>query len=248
MSRIVPWAALPVVALLGLAAGCGGDDDAEPTAPGTVAVGGVLDAFPITDAPATTAAVAETTDRPMATAPTTTTEPPRTTFAEALADLVDDAPAAPAPTDRVTDDTGRLSLAVPTEWADRSTTSGTLTDGSVTPYVAASPDLREFLDGYDAPGLTVVVLPDPAESADALDSYRFGEDCAAGDAAPYVGGRMAGEYVVWRDCGGTGTDIVTVVAEPDGGVGTVLVLAQIREPGDLVALDTALDSMTVRRR
>ena len=50
---------------------------------------------------------------------------------------------------------------------------------------------------------------------------------------------MTGEYEVWRDCGGTGTDIVTVVAEPPAGE-TVLLLAQVREHADLAALDTAL--------
>ena len=51
---------------------------------------------------------------------------------------------------------------------------------------------------------------------------------------------------VYRDCGGTDTDIVTVVGEPAGNGGTVLLLAQVREHADLVAVDTALDSMVVR--
>ena len=246
-------AALLLASLLG---GCGDDDDGgdiEPTAPATIAVGGVLEAFPdppatepTEPAPATTDRVERATTTTSSSTTSTTVAPPLTSFAADLTDLVAGTPAGIAgPSDRLVDDTGRLSLDVPVAWAERDTAAGPLADGAVAPHAAASPDLRRFLDGYDAPGLTVVVLPGAGELADELDQYRFDDDCQPSAAVPYVGSDTEGEYRVWRDCGGTGTDIVTVVA--DAGAETVLVLAQIREHADLVALDTALDTLTVRR-
>ncbi len=99
-----------------------------------------------------------------------------------------------------------------------------------------------FLDGYDAAGLTVVVVPGTGDTA-ALDAYRFDDECTLAGEQPYAGLALTGLYRVWEDCGGTPTDIVTVVA----GVGeeTVLLLAQVRQPADLTALDTALDTLTL---
>jgi hypothetical protein len=244
--RIVTAVAALCLALVG----CGGDGEGGgATAPATVAVGGVLGAFPHT------VPVTEPTTRPSrpsrptttstsTSSTTSTTVPARTVFAVALADLVDGAlPGEPIVTDRLVDDSGRLSLDVPTEWAERDTSIGPLGNGEGAPHVAASPDLRRFLDGYDAAGLTVVVLPDTRDLAAALDSYRFDDDCAPSGDGDYGGESMTGEYRVWRDCGGTGTDIVTVVV--DAGREAVLLLAQVRGPADLAALDTALATLSV---
>lgn len=241
MSRIV--VALAALLLVG----CGGDGtDGAATVPATIAVGGVLDAFPATDPPATTTGTTATTTTSPAPEPTDSVAPARTVFAATLADLVDGPPGAPRETDNLIDDSGRLSLDVPTDWDERDTSTGMLDGGAGAPHVAASPDLRRFLDGYDAAGLTVVVLPGADDLADALDSYRFDDDCTPSGEEPYVGAEMTGEYRVWGDCGGTGTDIVTVVA--DAGSETVLLLAQVREHADLAALDTALDTLAVGPR
>jgi hypothetical protein len=44
---------------------------------------------------------------------------------------------------------------------------------------------------------------------------------------------------VWNDCGGTTTDIVTLVANDAAGPYTVVMLAQILTEADLGALDRA---------
>ncbi|MBC8091822.1 MAG: hypothetical protein H7Y15_07780, partial [Pseudonocardia sp.] len=41
--------------------------------------------------------------------------------------------------ERVVDDTGRLSMDVPTDWSERSSSTGRLPDGAAAPYLAASP-------------------------------------------------------------------------------------------------------------
>jgi hypothetical protein len=262
MSRILPRGALPALVLVSLAAGCAGGDDGTATAPaGTVAIDGVVEPSPTTAAttpattdPPTTVRRTTTTSSTSSTSSTstttsTTTPPMPTSLALELAEIAAPGDGAESPVfEQVADDTGRLSMDVPADWSERSTSTGRLPDGAAAPYVAAAPDMAAFLDGYDAPGMTVVVLPGDDDLDAALDSYRFDDDCTAGDVRPYDGARMSGELRVYRDCGGTDTDIVTVVGEPAGNAGTVLLLAQIREHADLVAVDAALQSMVVRRR
>ncbi|MET0324020.1 MAG: hypothetical protein ABW219_02270, partial [Ilumatobacteraceae bacterium] len=262
MSRILPRGALTALLLVSVAAGCAdGDDGATASSTGTVAVDGVLEtsattAVPTTDPPETTDPVTTvrrtttTSSSSSTSSSTTTTVAPRpTSLALELIDLAPpDGGGGWLMFDRMVDDTGRLSMDVPVEWSERSTSTGRLADGSAAPYLAASPDMEGFLDGYDAPGLTVVVLPGEDDLEAALDSYRFEEDCRADGVRPYVGARMSGELRIYRDCGGTDTDIITVVGDPAGNSGTVLLLAQIRDHRDLVAVDAVLESMVVRRR
>jgi len=261
MRRILPRGATTALLLVFLAAGCADGDGGTVAAPvGTVAIGGVVEPSPTTAAtvPATpdpppTTVRRTTTSSSSSTSSTSsttssTTPPMPTSLALELADIAAPGGGASHVFQRVADDTGRLSMDVPVDWAERSTNTGRLPDGAAAPYVAASPDMARFLDGYDAAGMTVVVLPGDDDLDAALDSYRFDDDCTAGDVRAYDGERMSGELRVYRDCGGTDTDIVTVVGEPAGNAGTVLLLAQVREHTDLLAVDAALQSMVVRRR
>jgi hypothetical protein len=253
---LVVFATLPLVPML--LAGCdGGADDIAPT--GTVAVGSlpgrlVTDTTVPETSPSTTtrrtrptepdeAATTDPTTPPTAD-PTTappTTEPPGTALAVDLAGLVPDPGAPPPPSSVVTDDTGRLQMVLPDAWGDRRTMPSTLADGTPSPSLSASADMTSFLDGYDEAGLTAVVVA--AEPDAALDAYAFGEDCAGDGRTAYDNGRWAGEYEVWRDCGGTDADIVTVAIRQGRAPSTVLVLAQITEGADLAALDVALGSL-----
>ncbi len=139
------------------------------------------------------------------------------------------------PTELLRDGTGQVRLRVPREWGERSTVGN-----GEAPYLAASPDLQEFLDGYDAPGLTVVVLPTPERPADALAAYEFGE-CTDGGRRRYESGDTSGVYQLWQDCAGTGTDIVTVTI-PSGDE-TAVLLAQLVAPADVAALDEAFRTL-----
>ncbi|MET0144803.1 MAG: hypothetical protein ABW328_08475 [Ilumatobacteraceae bacterium] len=257
MSRNLPPAVAVAFALaVGTVAGCstaggsGASDASGSATVATVAVGGVLEAFPTTAVPSTSERATSTSSTSTtSTTSTTTTVPPPVRLRDTLASLVDGVVVADAPpVQRLVDDTGRLAMDVPEAWADRSTSTGRTAEGAPAPYLAASPDMREFLDGYDVPGITAVALSADDDVQAVLDSYQFGDDCRSGSSRPYEGAAMTGEWRVFRDCGGTANDIVTVVVEPDGASGTVLVLAQIVGPEDLAAMEVALDSMTVLRR
>ncbi len=207
-----------------LLAGCSGDGTASSSnEAGTVAVG---------DLPGTLPAPSTTTTTSTTLAATTTTEPPPTVLATSLAALFDGATAPAPPMEPIADDTGRLHLLVPVEWTDRRTA----------PSIAASTDLVGFLDGYDAPGTTAVVVDE--SPAEALQAYEFGADCEPLEPGDYESEQLVGEYRAWRRCGGTGTAIVAVAAETDDG-DTVVVLSQLLGPADLAALDLTLGSVAV---
>ena len=219
------------------AAGC---DGSSSTTTSTVAVGPLPSELPGATTPAsTTADSAPATAPPRTTGPATTAGP-ATVFADRLADLVRDGPAAAPPSDTVTDDTGRLRMAVPRRWSDRRTTPSPLREGEDAPYIAAAPDQARFFDGYGEPGMTAVVVD--SSPHEALGAYRF-DDCNVDGPSRYTSARLAGEYEVWRDCDETGSAIVTVAVRQGRTPGTVLLLAQITEPVDLAALDHALATL-----
>jgi hypothetical protein len=238
MRRILP---LLVVAACPLAAaGC----DRGPSATSsTVAVDTLSGTLSGTSAPASSTTAPDTpapdTTMPDTSGPPTTAGPP-IVLADELADLVEGRPAVAPQSDTIVDDTGRLRLAVPRSWSDRRTTPSPLREGEEAPYIAAALDQTRFFDGYGEPGLTAVVVDSPPD--DALDAYRF-DDCTPEGRHQYRGPRLAGEYEVWRDCGETGSAIVTVAVRQGRTPGTVLLLAQIVEPADLAALDHALATL-----
>jgi hypothetical protein len=237
MRRILP---LLVVAAL---TGC--DHGSSGTASSTIALGPLPSTLPEESAPSSTTDEGTAPDTTASgttgsTAATTASAPP-TVFADVLADLVGGRATA-APSDTVVDDTGRLRLAVPRSWSDRRTAPSPLREGEEAPYVAAAPDQTRFFDGYGEPGLTAVVVDRPPEEA--LGAYRF-DDCANEGRHPFTGTRLAGEYEVWRDCGETGSAIVTVAVRQGRTPGTALLLAQVVEPADLAALDHALATLRV---
>ncbi len=240
MRRFPPLAAAAAVSLALLAA-CGGGGEAAGDVPGgTVAVGRLPGTLSTEPASSTTSA----TTAPASTA-TTSTVAPETSFVSVLGDVAGGVPPVASPTELVVDDTGRLRMAVPVGWADRDTRPSTLAGGSRAPYLAAARDLTRFLDGYDAPGMTAVVVA--TAPAAALDGYDFGADCVAAGRSTYHTERLAGVYEVWRNCAGTGASIITAAVRPVQAAveRTVLVLAQVIEPADIAALDVALDSLQV---
>jgi hypothetical protein len=241
MRRMTPLAVLAVVLVL---AGCSDDPAASPATPATVLVGGLPESLPssATSVP-DTAPEPDETSLP-STAPTAppTTAPARTSFAAELGQLGGDGE--PAPSRIVTDDTRRLRLAVPSTWAEQRTAPATDGDGAEVPSLSVAPNMTGFLDGYTTPGLTALVVTD--DPGDALDTYEFHEDCVGGGREPFRGEDLAGTYEVWRECGGTGSDIVTIAVRPDDADQTVLVLAQLVDPADAAALDHALATLSLR--
>jgi hypothetical protein len=265
MRLIVPLTALAVIPLAALAVGC--DDGAPPVVSReTIAVGTLPAELPTTSAGTAVGTTVDTepddpttTDDPTPTTsrdagdPTAPTDPAPTTpgsqpaietrFVEVLDGLVEGDIPPRVETTTLRDDTGRLRIAVPEDWSDHRTEPSRLPAGGETPSLAASPDLTSFLDGYDTPGLTALVVD--ADPQDALGAYTFAGDCSSGRRGDYVGDGSAGRWEVWESCGGTFDDIVTLAVRPTGADETVLLLVQLVDPADLAALDAAVASLSL---
>jgi serine protease Do len=163
-------------------------------------------------------------------------------FAEEVDDEVatEDSGATPAYTyETVVDETGQLTVDVPTAWASRDLAPATDEGGATLPYIAAATDVTAFLNGWDAPGLVLVGLPRTEDIDGTLAQYGFADSCADGGITDYTDPVFTGKYQVWLDCGGTTTDVVTLIANDVAGVYTVAMQAQILTDADIDALDRA---------
>ncbi len=168
-------------------------------------------------------------------------------FAEEVGDDVGDdtdadAAAATYQYESVTDDLGQIYVDVPTAWTDRQTTPLVADDGSQQAFIAASTDLDQFLNGYEAPGILFAKLAPTTDIDAALAEYAYTDICTDGGISDYSDPVFTGKYQVWQDCNGTANDIVTLVAVPGDGSYSAVIQAQIVTDADLEALQQAFDT------
>jgi serine protease Do len=139
----------------------------------------------------------------------------------------------------LTDDTGALTVDVPSTWTSTDLTPLVLDDGTTTPFIQASPDLAAFNETWTTPGLVFTSL-DGVDIPTALSTFAPSDACVDGGITDYSDAAFQGQYQVWTDCGGTDTLFVVLAAEPlSGGTGVVVIGAQIVTDADLDALDQA---------
>jgi serine protease Do len=139
----------------------------------------------------------------------------------------------------ITDDTGTLTVEVPAEWSSTDTAPQDDGQGTTVPFIAAAPDLDDFLGTWNTPGLQFAALPASSGTVtDYLTSYAAGTECTDGGIQDYDDGAFAGQFQVWESCGGTETAYVVLATNPtDGGAYTYLTIVQAVTSADLVALD-----------
>ena len=139
----------------------------------------------------------------------------------------------------ITDDTGTLTVEVPAEWDSIDTAPQDDGQGTTVPFIAAAPDLDDFLGTWNTPGLQFAALPASSGTvADYLTSYEASAECTDGGVFDYDDGAFSGQYQVWEGCGGTGTAYVVLATNPnDGGAFTYLTIVQAVTSADLEALD-----------
>ena len=164
-------------------------------------------------------------------------------FAQAVEEEVDveDADASQVYTSyqTIVDDTGTLTVDVPSEWTSIDTAPITLDDGSQLGQITASPDIEAYSTTWDTPGLFYASVPN-ADILTALATFAPGDACTDAGQTEYQDAVFLGTYQVWTDCGGTNTIYVVLAAAEVDGSGNVSVLAmQVVTDADLDALDQA---------
>ncbi len=139
----------------------------------------------------------------------------------------------------IVDDTGTLTVEVPSAWTSIDTAAVTLDDGSILGQITASPDIEGYTNTWTVPGLFYASVPN-ADILQALATFAPGDACVDAGQTEYQDAVFLGTYQVWTNCGGTDTVYVVLAAAPVSGSGEVSVLAaQIVTDADLDALDQA---------
>ncbi|CAN5771276.1 hypothetical protein BH24ACT5_BH24ACT5_07750 [soil metagenome] len=154
------------------------------------------------------------TATPVATVPTSPTTPGATTQPSVTA------PGGPQPglplgqvqadAVQLVDDSNRIMVSVPSTWTDIDTTVQTTDSGNSYAWISASPNLADFNESYNSPGMIFTELPATPDADVMLDAFSYSDDCTSAGRQPYDDGAFVGAYELYTDCGGTSTILYTV--------------------------------------
>ena len=148
------------------------------------------------------------------------------------------------PLTTLTDDDGRLSIAVPSTWTDTATLPNMNDDASDRPRIAAAPVLDEFYTDWAAPGVQVVAYPFTDDPSTLLTNLGFAGRCTDGGVQSFSTAAFTGVMQTWTDCGGTASrDVLLALSPPDQSV-TVYVEVQLPDSDD-APLQAVLSSLQV---
>lgn len=143
----------------------------------------------------------------------------------------------------VVDDTGLLTVDVPAEWDDITTEAGAAPDGSPQARIIASPNVQSFSSTFSTPGVLYTTQPFAADTETALRAGAdYSADCTDLGTAPYADEFFTGTIQQWAGCGGTTAQVVTLLANPQSGDVSVVLVVALVTPGDLSALAAILRS------
>lgn len=142
----------------------------------------------------------------------------------------------------VVDDTGRIGVSVPTEWAQRSTSPTDFGDGVSRPLILATPDLAAFQSGFSSPGLALTLLEGATDIEAAMAILDPGAQCTPAGTFDYEDTKFAGKYSLYAECGPGGASALVLAATADGVDGIVLFGVQMVTQADLAILDRLLQS------
>lgn len=145
---------------------------------------------------------------------------------------------------KITDDSGRVEVEVPSTWTDR---NGTSIDflGFTLPAVSASTDLDGFFDTWNTPGIIVVAAPElDASNFDSTLEFFAPDECDSLGSDTFEGRDLIGKFDVYVDCGGVDGMYYVVGAFFDVIYeAMVIVLAQVMDESQLEVIDQALDTV-----
>jgi serine protease Do len=148
----------------------------------------------------------------------------------------------------VTDNSGLLSVEIPTDWTEVDGSPWTTNEGDVVGLsVTASPNINSFNNSWNTPGVFFGASDEfnALATDELLDFFDFSLDCEYLGRDAYQDPVYTGVYDVWGSCGGTDSLVVTVSVEPGDGSYRAVVLVLVVSDADLDALDRILDSFIV---
>jgi hypothetical protein len=179
---------------------------------------------------------------PTATWPATTTSVLATSTSVSATIPAEPVSSTPVETTYLENNTGLLSVEIPSEWDDMDTIGGLNDDGSYRPTIAAAPNLSDFFAGrFDAPGARVVALPPDTDPTGVMANAQLPTDCASGGATPFDNGQYTGLSQAFAGCAGGTMDVVIVAASPQDG--SFVLYAQVQEESGGGLIPVIIDSL-----
>ncbi|PZQ92127.1 MAG: serine protease [Leifsonia xyli] len=125
----------------------------------------------------------------------------------------------------VSDDSGTVSMSVPSEWSDVDGASVTGGDGRTWYSAAASSDLSGFQSSFTTSGAQLLATDASLTAEDALAMFDFSSQCSVTTASgAYDDGYYAGVYNEF-DCAGSYE--LVLATQDSGGTGTLVLIAQL---------------------
>jgi|GEM_PF-304849 len=135
----------------------------------------------------------------------------------------------------LTDDSGTITISVPETWTDVVSEDWVLDTDPVGVALTAAPDVQQFIDTWDTPGVFVGVSDDMANAFstdEVLDTFEFNDTCTYDQRYDYKTDSLAGVYDIWTDCGDVTGDTFVVLAAVPVGKTKPLVFLYINLPTD----------------
>ena len=147
----------------------------------------------------------------------------------------------------VTDDSGRISVDVPSRWEDIDGSSYRDDRGNLIFDIIIAEDIDGYLNSWDVSGIRISASSDLARSSNEiaiLESFyeEFRDICFYEETEPYEDPFYSGEFDVYRDCADSGTDFYVLAVVPTHRSFVIWIEATIRSDRDLAALDRILDT------
>ncbi len=136
----------------------------------------------------------------------------------------------------VENNSGVISVRVPTGWDEVEATGGVNNDGSYRPAIVAAPSLVEFGGGFEHPGMRIIALPPATDPAGVLANAAQPDDCESAGATPFDNDQFTGLRQAWTSCAGGTMDVVLVAARPADDAFTLYAQVQEEAGGGLTAL------------
>ena len=127
----------------------------------------------------------------------------------------------PAGYTKVTDETGRLSFAVAPTWLDVNDISRDADDLSARPTLRAAESLDDYLNNWNAAGVTVSAFAPRSDIFTVLANTATASWCTDGGVQPLAVAAGTGYLQTWTNCGGTATRMVQFVITPPSQTATL---------------------------
>ena len=153
------------------------------------------------------------------------------------------APAIPMTT--VADETGRLSMSVPSTWTDTDGVPDFNDNGSDRPLVTAASDLNGFFTDWLVPGAALTAFPFNDDPSALLHNLGFPDQCGDGGVQSFDNGTYIGLMQTWTNCGGTETRNVQLAISPADRSATVHIEVQLPDD-DNAPLQAVLSSVQLQ--